>query len=65
MRLLAVTVMTSYDDADLAEAGFAFGVADLVARRAAQAKAAGIDGLVLSAAEAPAIRAALGPDLCW
>lgn len=63
MRLLAVTVMTSYDDADLAEAGFAYGVRDLVARRAAQAKAAGIDGLVLAAAEAPAIRAALGPDL--
>ena len=63
MRLLAVTVMTSYDDADLAEAGFAFGVAELVARRAAQANAAGIDGLVLSAAEVPAIRAAFGPDL--
>ena len=63
MRLLAVTVLTSCDDGDLAEAGFAFGVADLVARRAAQAKAAGIDGLVLSAAEVPTIRATLGPDL--
>jgi orotidine-5'-phosphate decarboxylase len=63
MRLLGVTVMTSYDDADLAEAGFAFGVADLVARRAAQAKAAGTDGLILSAAEVPAIRAIVGPDM--
>jgi orotidine-5'-phosphate decarboxylase len=63
MRLLAVTVLTSCDDSDLAEAGFAFGVNDLVARRAAQAKAAGIDGLVLSASEVPAIRATLGPDL--
>jgi orotidine-5'-phosphate decarboxylase len=63
MRLLAVTVLTCCDDGDLAEAGFAFGVADLVARRAAQAKAAGIDGLVLSAAEVPTIRATLGPDL--
>jgi orotidine-5'-phosphate decarboxylase len=60
LRLLAVTVMTSYDDADLAAAGYALGVADLVARRAMQAKEAGIDGLILSAAEAPAIRTVVG-----
>jgi orotidine-5'-phosphate decarboxylase len=56
LKLLAVTVMTSYDNADLAAAGYAFSVQDLVARRAAQAWGAGIDGLVLSAEEVPALR---------
>ncbi|MGE5369858.1 MAG: orotidine-5'-phosphate decarboxylase [Chloroflexota bacterium] len=63
LKLLAVTVMTSYDDADLAEAGYAYGVADLVARRAAQARAAGIDGLILSPLELAAIRTVVGPDM--
>ena len=63
LKLLAVTVMTSYDDTDLTEAGFAFGVKDLVARRAAQAKAAGIHGLILSAEEAADMRALVGPDM--
>jgi orotidine-5'-phosphate decarboxylase len=63
LKLLAVTVMTSYDDADLAAAGYAFGVKDLVARRAAQAEAACIDGLILSAEEVAAMRAAFGTKL--
>ena len=63
LRLLAVTVMTSYDDADLKEAGYAFGVADLVARRARQARQAGIDGLILSPLELGAIRPVVGPDM--
>ena len=63
LKLLAVTVMTSYDDADLIEAGFAFGVKDLVARRARQAKEAGVHGLILSAEEAADMRALLGPDM--
>ena len=63
MQLLAVTVMTSYDDADLSEAGFAFGVKDLVARRASQARDAGIHGLILSAEEAADMRAFVGPDM--
>jgi orotidine-5'-phosphate decarboxylase len=63
MRLLAVTVMTSYDDADLGEAGYAFGVKDLVARRAKQALAAGVHGLILSAEEAADMRALVGPDM--
>ena len=61
LRLLGVTVMTSYDDADLKEAGYAFGVAELVARRARQARAAGIDGLILSPLELGAIRPVVGP----
>ncbi|KQP30526.1 orotidine 5'-phosphate decarboxylase [Methylobacterium sp. Leaf104] len=61
-RILAVTVLTSYDDADAAEAGYALPVADLVARRAGQAAEAGIDGIVCSAAEAQAVRARIGAD---
>ena len=63
LKLLAVTVLTSCDDADLREAGFAFGVRDLVERRARQAREAGVDGLVLSAREAADIRPLVGPDL--
>jgi len=63
LKLLAVTVMTSYDDADLAAAGYAFGVRDLIARRALQARDAGVDGLILSPEEAEAMRALLGPDM--
>lgn len=63
LQLLGVTVMTSYDDHDLAEAGYAFGVKDLVARRAAQARHAGLHGLILSAEEVGAMRAELGPDM--
>jgi orotidine-5'-phosphate decarboxylase len=63
LKLLAVTVMTSYDDADLAAAGYALGVKDLVARRAAQAREAGVDGLILSPEEVAAMRALLGPGM--
>jgi len=56
LRLLAVTVLTSYDDADLAAAGYDFTVAELVAERAAQARDMGIDGLVCSAEEAANLR---------
>src|SRR5438309_10721559 len=52
LRLLAVTVLTSYDDADLAAAGYDFTVPELVAERAGQARDVGIDGLVCSAEEA-------------
>jgi orotidine-5'-phosphate decarboxylase len=64
LQLLAVTVMTSYDDADLVEAGFAFPVKELVARRALQARDAGIHGLVMSPEEAETIRALVGPGMC-
>ena len=63
LKLLAVTVMTSYDDADLREAGYDCSVAELVARRAKQAQAIGIDGLILSPQELGAIRTLVGPDM--
>jgi len=63
LRLLGVTVLTSYDDHDLAGAGYAYGVRDLVARRAVQAREAGLDGLILSAEEVGAVRARFGQDM--
>ena len=63
LAVLGVTVMTSYDDADLESAGYAIGVRDLVARRADQAVEAGIDGLILSAEEVEAMRRRVGTKL--
>jgi orotidine-5'-phosphate decarboxylase len=63
LKLLAVTVLTSMDEKDIAAAGYAGKVNDLVARRVADAKAAGIDGIVASPAEAAAIRRIVGPDV--
>ena len=63
LELLAVTVMTSYDDADLAAAGYALGVKELVARRAMQAKETGIHGLILSPEETAAVRDLVGPGM--
>jgi orotidine-5'-phosphate decarboxylase len=57
LRLLGVSVLTSSDDADLAEAGYAFSAAALVSRRARQAEEIGVAGLVASAAEAARLRA--------
>ena len=62
-EILGVTVMTSMTDADLAEAGYAQGVAATVARRADQARAIGIAGLILSPQELVAMRARVGASL--
>lgn len=61
-KLLAVTVLTSLDEADLAEQGIAASPQDVVIRRATMARDAGFDGVIASAREASAIRAAVGPD---
>ncbi len=63
MRILAVTVLTSYDDADLLDACYRFGVVETVRRRAEQALALGVDGLVASAAEAALVRQTVGRDM--
>src|SRR5258708_5140440 len=63
LRILAVTVLTSYDDADLAAAGYDFTVPELAAERAAQARDIGVDGVVCSAAEAGKIRTIVGTRL--
>jgi orotidine-5'-phosphate decarboxylase len=63
LRILAVTVLTSYDDADLQAAGYRLGVSDLVEARARQAQALGIDGLVCSPEEAARLRAIVGDEM--
>jgi orotidine-5'-phosphate decarboxylase len=63
LRILAVTVLTSYDDADLAAAGYDFTVSELVAERASQARDIGVDGLVCSAEEAHNLRSIVGPGI--
>ena len=63
LRILAVTVLTSHDDEDLAEAGYNTSVAALVARRAEQARAIGVDGLVCSGEEVAKLRTIVGPKL--
>ena len=61
--LLAVTVLTSMDEQDVIDAGYEYDPHTLVLRRAEQAAAAGMGGIVCSAAEASAVRAIVGPDL--
>jgi orotidine-5'-phosphate decarboxylase len=63
LRILAVTVLTSYDDADLAAAGYDMDVAELAAARAQQARSIGVDGLVCSAEEARKLRDVAGPGM--
>jgi orotidine-5'-phosphate decarboxylase len=62
-KILAVTVLTSYDDADLAAAGYEMTVAELAAERAAQARDIGVDGLVCSPEEAAQLREIVGPGM--
>jgi orotidine-5'-phosphate decarboxylase len=61
--LLAVTALTSMDDADLAAAGYRETAAALVAKRAADARAAGMDGIVCSPQELAAVREIVGPAM--
>ena len=61
--LLGVTVLTSMDQPDLEEAGYGLSIEALVSRRAAQARDAGMGGLVASAFEARNIREIVGPDM--
>jgi orotidine-5'-phosphate decarboxylase len=60
LKILAVTVLTSYNEADVQEAGYRHTIADLVAIRARQAKALGVDGIVCSPEEVAVLRAIVG-----
>jgi orotidine-5'-phosphate decarboxylase len=63
LTILGVTVLTSMDDADVHEAGYARDAAGLVQLRAGQAKAAGIGGIVCSPREAAMVRAVVGEGM--
>lgn len=62
LRLLGVTVLTSFDEHDLADLGSSKTVAELVGQRAGKAREAGMDGIVCSPLEAAAMRTLMGPD---
>src|SRR5881227_4345524 len=63
LKILGVTVLTSYDDGDLQAAGYRLGVSDLVEARAQQAQVLGVDGLVSSPEEAVALRKIVGHQM--
>jgi orotidine-5'-phosphate decarboxylase len=59
--VVGVTVLTSLSDDKLLQIGFRANANDTVLALAKLAQASGLDGVVCSAREAPALRAALGP----
>jgi orotidine-5'-phosphate decarboxylase len=61
LKLLAVTVLTSFDQEDLADLGYPCAVSDLVSLRVRKAIEAGIDGIVCSPLEAALVRRTAGP----
>ena len=61
LQILAVTVLTSLDEADLAEIGALGSIEELVRKRSELAIAAGCDGVVASPYEVAAIRAIAPP----
>jgi orotidine-5'-phosphate decarboxylase len=61
--ILAVTVLTSMSQDDLAQMGYRGAVGDLVVQRAGGALAAGCDGVIASGLEAPALKAKYGKNL--
>jgi len=60
LQLLAVTVLTSFDQDDLADLGYPCSVPELVALRVRKAIEAGVDGIVCSPLEVAAVRALAG-----
>lgn len=61
LKILGVTVLTSFDETDLADLGYPCQVEQLVDLRVRNAKEAGIDGIVCSPLEAARVRRILGP----
>lgn len=62
-RLLAVTVLTSFDRDDLADLGYNVPISELVDLRVKNAKASGMDGVVCSPLELVRVRQIAGPDM--
>jgi orotidine-5'-phosphate decarboxylase len=62
-RLLAVTVLTSFDQEDIADLGYASSISDLVDLRVKKARESGIDGIVCSALEVARVRTIAGAGM--
>ena len=63
LQILAVSVLTSFDQRDIDEQGYLMPIADLVSLRVKQSAAAGADGIVCSPLDVAAVRAIGGPSL--
>ena len=63
LKLLAVTVLTSFDQEDLADLGYPVPLSDLVELRVKKAMESGMDGVVCSALELVRVRKITGPQL--
>lgn len=61
LTLLGVTVLTSFDEQDLKEMGYAPSLAELVALRVRHATETGMGGIVCSPLEVARVRAIAGP----
>lgn len=59
-QLLAVTVLTSFDQEDLADFGYCVPISDLVELRVRKARESGIDGIVCSPLEIGRVRGIAG-----
>jgi orotidine-5'-phosphate decarboxylase len=62
-KLLAVTVLTSFDQEDLADLGYQSSISDLVNLRVAKARQSGMDGIVCSPLEVRRVRSLAGPKM--
>ena len=62
LKLLGVTVLTSFDDHNLKDMGYALNLSELVDLRVRHAVETGMDGIVCSALEVARVRAIAGPD---
>ncbi len=61
LKILAVTVLTSFDEKDLADLGHTCTVKELIALRVRKAMEAGVDGLICSPLDVAEVRRMAGP----
>ncbi|ARP99193.1 orotidine-5'-phosphate decarboxylase [Pseudorhodoplanes sinuspersici] len=62
LKILAVTILTSYNDGDVTDAGYVGNARQQVERKSLQACELGIDGIVCSAEESAMLRPLIGND---
>jgi orotidine-5'-phosphate decarboxylase len=62
LKVLAVTILTSYNDSDVTEAGYVGSAREQVEKKSLQACKLGIDGIVCSAEESAMLRPLIGSD---
>jgi orotidine-5'-phosphate decarboxylase len=63
LKILAVTVLTSFDDQDVHDLGYSGSVAQLVEWRARKCVECGVDGVIASPLDAFAVRRMIGPRM--